>query len=159
MEMVPGQSGGEHRESGDPRSGAEATTCGGFGTTAGDAALGGKEPAAELQATGGGRWRRRVATLVAFVVLVVVGREVRPAVSRASAPDAGTIELGSLVSRASRLEMALRQGEMRFRVIDAEGKVLAADLSEAQLAARFPRLDLRNLHAQQLMLAEPGDER
>lgn len=124
-------------------------------------AVGEGQGALGIQATGTGRWRRRVATLVAFVVLVVVGREVRPAVSRAATPtpDASAIELGSLVSRATRLEMALRQGEMRFRVVDAQGKVLAADLSEAQLAARFPRLDLRMLHAQQLMLAEPGDER
>ncbi|MEK6703410.1 MAG: hypothetical protein AABZ53_14205 [Planctomycetota bacterium] len=100
-------------------------------------------------------------TLLAFVVLVAVGREIRPESSRAATAllDGRSVELGSLSSPATRLEMSVRNGEVRFRVIDADGKILAADLDEAALAARYPRLDLGKLHGLRMMLAEPDDER
>ncbi len=83
--------------------------------------------------------RLRVGTVVAFVVLVVVGRQISPGESRAAVIIVGE-HPNAMVSENLAVETYISGSKVRHRVRDSFGNVVATELTPSQLDLRYPQL-------------------
>lgn len=93
----------------------------------------------------------------AFVALVAIGRVITPQNSNASEPQESARSLGELRGPSLTVQMFTSAGVTTYTVLDRDGRILASQIGAAELASRFPSLDLRTIHAGRLMLADPAD--
>lgn len=108
------------------------------------------------------------ALAAAFVAVVAVGRSFSARTVSAKTPTLNASEqtvvrpaknLLTLVGAEHLVRVDSRSGTTVYTVCDRSGSVLAADLTQDQLAERFPALRLEDLHAQTdaLMIADPRE--
>ena len=89
--------------------------------------------------SGHGLSRRRVGTVIAFVLLVLVGRQVAPNESRAT--TATIVETPAPASTGPlSVEAYIVDGLIRHRVRDHRGNVVATELTPSQIDLRYPEL-------------------
>jgi hypothetical protein len=92
-----------------------------------------------LASIGWGLSRLRIGTVVAFVVLVVVGRQISPTESRAATISTGENPKPN-VSELLSVETYISDSKIRHRIRDRLGNVVATELTPAQLDLRYPEL-------------------
>lgn len=85
--------------------------------------------------------RLRIGTVVAFVVLVVVGRQISPGESRAAVIIVGE-HPNQKVSENLAVETYISDSKVRHRVRDSFGNVVATELTPSQLDLRYPELSV-----------------
>lgn len=108
-----------------------------------------------------GRWSA-AATAVAFVCLVVVGRQFTPSASRAdTAPIQGRV-VGTLAGRAVQIDLRTVEGQPLYTVRDLSGRELVRNLDAMGLARLFPGFDPYQLRANDanaalMMVTEPTE--
>lgn len=106
----------------------------------------------------------------AFLVVVAAGRAFSardvsaktPTLSASRATEDGAASsktLVTLIGAEHTVRVDSRAGVTVYTVSDRSGNVLAANLSEEQLAERFPALRLEDMHARTdaLMIADPRE--
>lgn len=101
-----------------------------------------------------GRLRRFGVPVLAFTLLVVIGRQFTPRTSMANIQADAGLPAGSLVGETYLVELVVTSMGPRFNVRSSSGRLLAAQLDKDQLAREFPQLDLKNATAGTLMTAE-----
>jgi hypothetical protein len=87
-------------------------------------------------------------------LIIAVGRQFRPQESMA-ATDAPARSLGHIVNPRESVEILTRNGQTLYRVRDAQGTVIADDLTSETLSAHFPSLTPASMTAGRIMLADP----
>jgi len=106
------------------------------------------------QSPQGSKLRRFGVPVLAFTLLVVIGRQFTPQSSLASVQQIGELNAGTLVGDTYQVELVVTAMGPRFNVRTAAGRLLASQLDQDQLAREFPMLDLKNATAGTLMSAE-----
>lgn len=87
------------------------------------------------------RRRNRLGALFTFALLVIIGRQFTPHTSSASGWAAPVVTPRPDSDPQAFVERTPGPGAVRYRVFDAEGRVLADGLTSAQLAYHFPSLN------------------
>jgi|GEM_PF-4399835 len=99
------------------------------------------------------RLRRFGVPVLAFSLLVVIGRQFTPQSSMAGVRPL-ELQSGSLVGPRYIVELVVTVNGPRYNVRTESGRLLAAMLDQDALAREYPNLDLRTATAQPLMSAE-----
>ena len=106
----------------------------------------------------GSKLRQFGVPVLAFTLLVVIGRQFTPQSSLASLQDPEGVRTGTLVGPVYNVELVVTDNGPRYTVRTEAGRLLAWQLEADALAREFPSLDMRNATASPIMSAEKHNE-